>query len=118
MNEENEWDEMVKADVVKGAVEKVTRKVIVKAMQEIKLGKATGPSQVSVEMIAASGEIGVTVIMEPCQRVLDGRGMPDEWKTSVIFKRKGDTMSCGSYKVKLLGHIESTREANTNTNQF
>ena len=34
--------------------------------------------------------------------------MPDEWKTSVavpIFKKKGDVMSCGSYKgVKLLEH--------------
>ena len=46
--------------------------------------------------------------MELCQRVLDGRGMPDEWKTSVIvpiFKGKGDVMSCGSYRrVKLLEH--------------
>ena len=23
-------------------------------------------------------------MMELCQRVLDGRGMPDEWKTSVM----------------------------------
>ena len=42
--------------------------------------KATGPSEVSVEMIVASGEIGFKVMMELCQRVLDGRGMPDEWK--------------------------------------
>ena len=38
----------------------------------------------------------------------DGRGMPDESKTSVIvpiLKRKGDVMSCGSYRgVKLLEH--------------
>ena len=38
--------------------------------------------------------------------VLDGRGMPDEWKTSVIvpiFKGKGDVMSCELYRgVKLL----------------
>ena len=69
-------------------------------------GKATGPSEVSVEMIVASGEIGVKVMMELCQRVMDGRGMPDEWKTSVIvpmFKGKGDVMSCGSHRgVKLL----------------
>ena len=47
-------------------------------------------------------------MIELCQRVLDGRGMPDEWKTSVIvpiFKGKGDLMSCGSYReVKLLEH--------------
>ena len=47
-------------------------------------------------------------MMELCQRVLDGRGIPDEWKTSVIvpiFKGKGDVRSCGSYRrVKLLEH--------------
>ena len=35
-------------------------------------------------MILASGEIVVKVLIELCQHVLDGRGMPDEWKTSVI----------------------------------
>ena len=42
----------------------------------MKAGKAAGPSEVSVEMITASGEIGIDV-MELCQSVLDGRGMPD-----------------------------------------
>ena len=108
MNEENEWDRMVETDIVEGPVEKVARDKIVEAMQSMKSGKATGTSGVSVEMIVASGEIGVKVMMELCQRVLDGRGMPDEWKTSVIvpiFKGKGDVMSCGSYRgVKLLEH--------------
>ena len=108
MNEENEWDRMVKTDVVEGPVEKVARSEIVEAIQSMKSGKATGTSGVSVEMIVASGEIGVKVMMKLCQRVMDGRGMPDEWKTSVIvpiFKGKGDVMSCGSYRgVKLLKH--------------
>ena len=108
MNEENEWDRMVETDLVEGLVEIVVRDEIVEAMQSMKSGKATGTSEVSVEMIVASGEIGVKVMMELCQRVLDGRGMPDEWKTSVIvpiFKGKGDVMSCGSYRgVKLLEH--------------
>ena len=98
----------MKTDIVEGPVEKVARNEIVEAMQKIKSGKATGPSKVSVEMIVVSGEMGVKVMMELCQRVLDGRGMPDEWKTSVIapiFKGKGDVMSCGSYRrVKLLEH--------------
>ena len=59
-------------------------------------------------MIVASGEIGIKVMMELCQRVLDGKGLADEWKTSMIvpiFKGKGDVMSCGSYRgVKLLEH--------------
>ena len=43
--------------------------------------------------ISASGEIGVSVMVELYQRVLDGKVMPDEWQTSVlvpIFKRKED----------------------------
>ena len=109
MNQENEWDRIVvQTDVVERPVEKVACNEIVEAMQNMKSGKATRPSEISVEMILASGEIGVKVMMELCQRVLDGREMPDEWKTSAIvpiFKGKGDVMSCGSYRgVKLLEH--------------
>ena len=78
MIEENEWDHMVEIDVVEGPAEKVACNEIVEAMQSMKSGKATGPSKASVEMIVASGKIGVKVMMKLCQRVLDGRGMPDE----------------------------------------
>ena len=64
-------------------------------------------------MIVGSDEIGVKVMMELCQGVLDGREMLDEWKTSVImsiFKGKGDVISCGSYTgVKLLEQGWPTR---------
>ena len=107
MNEENEWDQNVQADLVEGPVERVSREEVVKALGKMKAGNAAAPSEVSVEMIAASGEIGV-VVVELCQSVLDGRGMPDEWALSVvvpIFKGKGDAMSCGAYRgVKLLEH--------------
>ena len=65
---------MVETDRVKGPVEKVALNEIVEAMQKMKSRKATGPSEVSVEMIVASGEIGVKVVMKGCQRVLDDRG--------------------------------------------
>ena len=93
---------------MEGPIERVTREEIVKAIREMKSRKAAGPSEVSVEMINASGEVGISVMIELCQRVLDGRRMPEEWKTSVvipIFKGKGDVMSCGAYRgVKLLEH--------------
>ena len=78
MNEENKWHRMVETDVVERPVEKVARNEIVEAIQSMKSGKATRTSGVSVEMIVASGEIGVKVMMELCQQVLDGREMPDE----------------------------------------
>ena len=123
INKENEWDHMVETDAVEGPVKKVTLNKIVKAMQRMKSGKATKPSEVTVEMIIASGESGVKVMMKLCHRVLDSRGMPDEWKTNAIepiFKEKCDVISCRLYKgVKLLQHaikiLKSAREANTNT---
>ena len=62
MNEENEWDHMVETDVVEGQVETVARNEIVEAMQKMKSGKATGPSEVSVEMIVASGKIRIVLV--------------------------------------------------------
>ena len=74
---------------------------IMGAMKKMKSGKVTGASEVSVEMEVPSGEVGIKVMMELCRHVLDGRRMPDEWKTSVIvpvFEGKSDVISCGSYK--------------------
>ena len=78
MNEENEWDQNVKAELLEGLVERVSQEEVVKAIREMKVGKAAGPSKVIVEMIAASGEIGISVMVELCQDVLNGRGMPEE----------------------------------------
>ena len=59
-------------------------------------------------MISAGGEVEVSVMVELCQHVLDGKGMPDEWQTSVlvpIFKGKRDVRNCNTYRgVKLLEH--------------
>ena len=52
MNEENKWDQM----------EKVARNAIVIAMHKMKSGKATGPCEVSVEMIVSSGKMGVSMM--------------------------------------------------------
>ena len=35
-------------------------------------------------MISASGEVGVRVMVGLCQRVLDGKGIPDESQASVL----------------------------------
>ena len=67
MNEEKEWNHMVETDVVEGPVEKVACNEIVEAMQKMKSGKATGPSEVSMKMIVESDEIQVKVMMELCQ---------------------------------------------------
>ena len=55
------------------------------------------------------------VIKKLCQRVLDGKSMPEEWKINVvapISKGKGDMMDCGAYRgVKLLEHAMKIMES-------
>ena len=83
---------MVEADMVEGPVEGVTDEEVMEVMNKIQLGKAAGPSEINMDRIIASGTFGVGVMKKLCQRVHDGEGMPEEWKTSVvvpIFKRKG-----------------------------
>ena len=109
MKVENEWDQMVEVDMLEGPVEGVTDEEVMEALNKMKLGKAAGPSEVNMDMIIASGTFGVGVMKKLCQRVLDGEGMPEEWKTMPevvpIFKGKGEVMDCGAYRgVKLLEH--------------
>ena len=82
------------SDMIEGPVERVTDEEMMEAMNKMKLGKATGPSEVNMDMIIASGKSGVGVIKRLCLRVFDGKGMPEEWKTSSLllfqsFKEKG-----------------------------
>ena len=59
MNEENEWDRVVETDLVEGPVERVACNEIVEAIQSMKSRKATGTSEVSVEMIVAVAKSGL-----------------------------------------------------------
>ena len=108
MNEKNAWDHKVDAAMIEGLVEKLSRKKVREAIRKMKQGKAAVLSEITMEMIAAGGRIAEEVMLQLCQRVLDGKGILDEWKTSIvvpIFKEKGDVMNCGSYRgVKLLEH--------------
>ena len=36
-------------------------------------------------MILASGDVEIRVLKELCQRILDEKGMPDDWVTSVAM---------------------------------
>ena len=108
MNEENDWDHVTEPSVTEGPVKNVAREEMAMVIKVMKPGKAAGPSEVYAEMISARGEKGVSVMVELCKRVLDRKGMPDEWQTSVlvsIFKGKGDVRNCSTYReVKLLEH--------------
>ena len=98
----------MEGDAVEDPVEYVKRKEVLQILNEIKTGKVPGHSEVSLELIAASGGVGIHVMVRICQKVLDGSGMPVEWALSIvvpIFKGKGDIRNCCfNGAVKLLEH--------------
>ena len=70
---------------------KVSLEEITSTMKKMKLGKASGLSEVSMKIISASGKVGIDVMMKLCHRVLAGKRMLEDWKTSVmvpIYKEK------------------------------
>ena len=78
-NEENDWDHNV-YDATERPVVCVSREEVLQALDEMKTGrKETGPSEVSLELVAASGGVGINVMAQICQKVLDIFGMPAEW---------------------------------------
>ena len=52
MNEENDWDHNVGGDVAEGPVVCVNREEVLRPLNEMKTGKAPGPSEVSLDLMA------------------------------------------------------------------
>ena len=63
--------------MVEGPVEKVSRKEVREAIGKMKQGKAAELSEITTEMIVAGGRTAEEVMLQLCQRVLDGKGIPD-----------------------------------------
>ena len=62
MNEENDWNRNVEGDAVEGPVACVCREEMLLALNEMKTGKAPGPSEVSLVLITASGGVEIQVM--------------------------------------------------------
>ena len=76
----------------------VSREEVVQALNGMTTRKALGPSYVSSELIAASGELGIQVMVEICQS--PGFGMAVEWALCIvvpIFMGKDDIRNCCCY---------------------
>ena len=92
MNKENAQDQKIEIGTAEGPVKQVSLEEITIAMKKMKLGKASELSGVSMKMINASGKVEIDMMMKLCQRVLDGKEISKDWKTSMtvpIYKGKG-----------------------------
>ena len=57
VNEDNDWDRNMEGDAVEGPAVCVVREEVLQASNKTSTGKATGPTDVSWELIAASGGV-------------------------------------------------------------
>ena len=119
----NELNQIADADTVEGPIQRVTREEIMEAYKYLKIGMASGPTEVYAEMILASDDVGISVLMELCHRILDGRGMSEDRATRVAipsFEGKGDVVNCGMHRgVKQLEHaIKIVEEVFENKKEF
>ena len=58
---------------------------MLQALNQMITGIAAGPSEVSLELIAASGGVEIHVMTKIYQRVLYGFGMPVEWALHIAL---------------------------------
>ena len=54
-------------------IEKINREEMAVAIKAMKPGKTDRPSTVCTEIISTSEKVGISVMLELCQRVLDGK---------------------------------------------
>ena len=58
-------------DAVDGPVVCESRDKVLQALSDMTTGKSNEPSKLSLKLIAASGEVGIPVMAEICQRVVN-----------------------------------------------
>ena len=67
-----------------------------------------GPDELPVEIWKCMGKVGIEFLTRLFNRLLMGKGMPEESRMSVlipIYKNKGDTQCCENYRgIKLMNH--------------
>jgi len=108
MNEENEWDHKIPAEVQQGPADYIRMAEVRAVLKKMKRHKAPGLSGLVAEMVQATGDIGTQWILDLCYGIVKGGCIPVDWKSTVvlpIYKGKGDPIECGSYSgIKLLEH--------------
>ena len=71
MNTKNNLDHNGEGDAVEGPVDCICRVEVIQVFSEMKIGRTPVALDVSLQLIASSREVGIQVMAELCQRVLD-----------------------------------------------
>ena len=93
---------------VHGPIEAVTEHEVSLALQGMKSGKASGPSEVTTEMFKIAGVLGTAMLCSVFNNALKNNAPPEKWAESItipLYKGKGDALDCGKHRgLRLLEH--------------
>ena len=77
----------------------ITIDMVKKAISQMKVGKALGPSGIVVEMIRTAGDMGTSMICDLAAAIIRDGKVPSDWEQSFIvclYKGKGDALERGN----------------------
>ena len=115
-NVEFDWDPTLLSEEppVEGPAPDITLEQVIKAIRDMKVGKAAGPSQLVAEMLKASGETGAVLIRDLVTSIARDGKIPSDWEESFIvslYKGKGAALERGNYRgLKLLDQVMKVYE--------
>ena len=78
----------------------ITIEMVKKAISQMKVGKAPGPSGIVVEMIRAAGDMGTSMFRDRTAAIIRDGKVSSDWEQSFIvclYKGKGDALEKGNY---------------------
>lgn len=67
----------------------------------MKNNKAADTSRITTEMLKASSDVGVRIIINFIKTIVTKCAFPDDWPESVtmnMYKGKSDALHCGNYR--------------------
>ena len=77
------------------------------AIRKLSDGKAPGYDNITAEELKATGDTGVEILQQLCNKIWKNEAFPDDWGKAIItpIYKKKDKLDCGNYRgISLLSH--------------
>ena len=103
LNEEFLWEKehLVHKEPCQGPQPKIEREWVKVALQKMKDGKAVGTSGIAAEMLKAAGDIGLDILTDLCNTIIQENSIPSRWDVSIILnclKGRGAALDRSNYR--------------------
>ena len=116
LNEEFSWDRdsLTVHEPVEGPPIYITKKMVIAAINKMRMGKAAGPTGIIAEMLKAAGNAGIDLVTSLVNAIIRDGCIPEDWEKSFVinlYKGKGGAQLRKNYRgLKLLEQVMNVLE--------